>query len=41
MDKKVVYGVAGLCLIFAVLMAGCISAPDTDNKKNVCCWYRC
>lgn len=34
MDKKVLYGVAGLCLIFAVLMAGCVTTPETDNKKT-------
>ena len=34
MDKKVLYGVAGLCLLFAVLMAGCVSTPADDGKKT-------
>ncbi|MDV0443288.1 transporter substrate-binding domain-containing protein [Methanorbis rubei] len=34
MDKKVLYGVAGLCLLFAVLMAGCVTTPSDDEKKT-------
>ncbi|MCZ9312334.1 MAG: transporter substrate-binding domain-containing protein [Methanocorpusculum sp.] len=34
MDKKVLYGVAGLCLVFAVLMAGCVNTPAEDDKKT-------
>ena len=34
MDKKVLYGVAGLCLVFAVLMAGCVDTPADDGKKT-------
>ena len=34
MDKKVLYGVAGLCLVFAVLMAGCVDTPAEDGKKT-------
>jgi len=34
MDKKVLYGVAGLCLVFAVLMAGCVNTPAEDGKKT-------
>ncbi|MDU9375706.1 ABC transporter arginine-binding protein 1 [Methanocorpusculaceae archaeon Sp1] len=34
MDKKVLYGMAGLCLLFAVLMAGCVTTPGDDDKKT-------
>lgn len=34
MDKKVLYGVAGLCLVFAILMAGCVTTPAEDDKKT-------
>ncbi|HJK08600.1 MAG TPA: transporter substrate-binding domain-containing protein [Methanocorpusculum sp.] len=34
MDKKVLYVVAGLCLVFAVLMSGCVVTPAEDGKKT-------
>ncbi|MCZ0861867.1 transporter substrate-binding domain-containing protein [Methanocorpusculum vombati] len=34
MDKKVLYGAAGLCLVFAILMAGCVNTPAEDGKKT-------
>ena len=28
------YGVAGLCLVFAIFMAGCVITPANDGKKT-------
>ncbi len=35
MDKKVLYGVVGVCLVFCVLMAGCTGTQNSDKKTYI------
>ncbi|HJJ98823.1 MAG TPA: ABC transporter substrate-binding protein [Methanocorpusculum sp.] len=34
MDKKLLYVVVGICLVFAILIAGCVDTPAENGKKT-------